>query len=70
MPLWFTLVRKTASVSRVAVVEKSPGQTKIPRDPANRPTGRSKRLGIKPKRVRSLLVSTAWLKKVIMATQA
>ena len=70
MPLWFTLDRKTTSVSRVAVVEKSPGQTKIPRDPANRPTGRRRRLGIKPKAVRSLPVNTTWQMKVIMATQA
>jgi hypothetical protein len=51
-------------------VEKSPGQTRIPRDPANSPTGRSKRLGVKPKAVRSLPVNATWLKKVIMATQA
>jgi hypothetical protein len=70
MPLWFTLGRKTASVSRVAVVEKSPGKTKLLKEPANRPRGRSKRLGIKPKAVKNLLVNATWIKKVILATQA
>jgi hypothetical protein len=70
MLLWFTLVRITASVTRVTVVEKSPGQTRIPRDPANRLTGSRKRLGVRPKAVKSLPVKTTWLKKVIIATHA
>jgi hypothetical protein len=57
MPLWFTLDRKTVSVSLVAVAEKSPGHTKTPRDPANKVTGRSKRLENRPNSVRNLPVN-------------
>jgi hypothetical protein len=42
----------------------------MPREPAIRLTGRRKRLGIKPKAVRSFPVNATWLKKVIIATQA
>jgi hypothetical protein len=68
--LRLTLVRKDASASLVAVAAKRPGQSKRLRDPPRSARGRRRRLGVRPKPIRSFPVNHSWASSVTALSQA